>query len=487
MAKERDILKSNIIHGFGTLIAREFFLKIFSFFGQIFLARLLAPNDFGIYVIIIFIISFFSLFSDVGLSLAIIQNKQKLTHLQLSSIFNLKVVLSLFLIALIWIIAPFVKLFYTSFSFSNILMLQVISVVLLLSNIRSVSTSLLERQIKYNLISLIDVIGVFVYYIVTIFLAFLGYGAWSFILGTVIKEIVETIVLFRFQPFLPEISISKANIKKMIKFGLYIQGNSIASFIKSSVNPLIGGKIFGSYVVGLLDFAFNLSLVPETIAVNFGRVAFAGYSRIQQEKKVLTNAITKSISMLAIMLYIFPVVIFSFGHNLIPVIFSDKWVAALPALYWYSGAAFFLPIIAPLGQGILAIGKSREIFWSSLLTILLGWFGAFLLIRLFGFTGIAISYFFTNMLLCLFYIYIMAKAKYKFNMITNLKSKIFVVILTLLLSSILNDFLPSSDIFVFIKVILCALIYLMFMLIIVKDETQNLISLIIHWLNPKIT
>jgi len=59
---DKDILKANIIQGFSTLIVREFFIKIFSLVGQIFLARLLIPSDFGVYVIIVFIISLFGLF-----------------------------------------------------------------------------------------------------------------------------------------------------------------------------------------------------------------------------------------------------------------------------------------------------------------------------------------------------------------------------------------------------------------------------------------
>ena len=48
MSENKDILKSSIIQGFSTLIVREFFIKIFSLVGQVFLARLIVPSDFGV-------------------------------------------------------------------------------------------------------------------------------------------------------------------------------------------------------------------------------------------------------------------------------------------------------------------------------------------------------------------------------------------------------------------------------------------------------
>lgn len=485
MAEDKDILKSSIIQGFGTLIVREFFLKLFSFVGQIFLARLLMPSDFGIYVIIAFIIGLFGLFSDVGLSLAIIQKKEEPTKIELSEAFTLKVLLSLGLILLIWILAPYAKLFYPTFNGSNIMMLRIFSITLLLASLRTVPVSLLERKIKYNLISLLDIIGVFVYYVVALAGAFLNFGVWSFIAGAVIKEIVETAILYIVQPFLPKITLSWKNIKKMVKFGVYIQGNGLVNFLRSSIVPVIGGRLNGPYAVGLLDFSFNIALLPETVASNFGRVAFAGYSRIQAQRELLSNSITRSISMLAIILYFFPVMIFSFGSVLIPLFFSEKWIPALPALYWYSAGAFFLPVIASLGQGILAIGKSKEIFWSSFITAVFGWLIAFLFVHVFGFVAIAIAYFLTSLFLCIFYIIILKKDGFELSIISILTPKIIVVILTLMFSLGLNFLLPEELFPTIIKLFLSIILYFIFMLIFVKKDTGELFTLIRNWINIK--
>ncbi len=485
MKRNNDALKSNIIQGFSTLIIREIFIKFLSFIGQVFLARLLNPSDFGVYVIIIFIIGLFGLFSDIGLNLAIIQKKEEPTHQELSGVFWLKVILSLILIILIWFFAPFIKVFYPTFIDANVTMLRVISITLLLTNLRSIPISLLERKIQYNLISLLDILGIFVYYIVALTGAFLNFGVWSFIYGAVIKEIVETIVLYIKQPFLPKFLLSWKKLKNVVGFGVYIQGNNFVSFFITSINPVVGGRLSGPYAVGLLDFANTIASIPNIVAMNFSRVAFAGYSRLQGEKDILSKSIDKSVGILSIVLYIFPVILISFGNELIHYIYTDKWITAVPALYWFSAAVIFYPITTVFGQIILAIGKSKEIFWTSLMITIIGWIGSILLVYKFGFVGIAIMYFFIIAGLFFSYIYILKENHYKFSVFSIAGPQIAALLFTILFSLILNVILPSNIYVLILKLILSAVVYIIFMLVFAKKDTLELIRLFLRLITRK--
>lgn len=480
-------MKSRVIHGFGTLIVREFFLKILSLIGQIFLARLLIPSDFGIYVIIAFIINLISLFSDIGLSLAIIQKKDEPSQNELSGIFWIRILFSLILILLIWVFAPFVKVFYPSFIDANINMLRVFSVILILTSLRAIPISLLERKFKYNLISLLDVVGVFVYYVVSIGGAVLNFGVWSFIVGAVMKEIAETVILYIVEPFFPRLMFSGYRLVKLAKFGIYTQGNGFIMFLIGSITPVIGGTFSGVYSVGLLDFANNLAYIPGVIAVNFGRVAFAGYSRIQGQKDLLSKSVLSSISMLSIMLYIFPVIIFSFGSVLVPLVFSEKWVPALHALYWYSAGVIFYPIITPLGQVILSIGKSKEIFWAATVTAIFGWSLSYLFIHTIGFTGIAIANFFIYFLLFCFYIYILKLSK--FNVLPFVfvsVPKAIVAIATIFLSFMISTIFPDKGVVaIIIKITFSTSLYFALLLIFVRKDTLEFVKLLFGWMRSK--
>jgi teichuronic acid exporter len=477
--EERGVFKATVVAGFSTLIIREFFLKLFSFLGQIVLARILAPSEFGVYLIIVFIVSLFGLFSDVGLSLAIIQKKNEPTRQELSGIFWLKVLLSLGLIIIIWIFSPFIKVFYPTFLNINIVMLQVFSFTLLLASLRTIPVSLLERKIKYNLISIVDIIGVIVYYAVAIVGAFMHAGVWSFIIAVMVRDALETVMLNIIQPFLPQFILLKKDVLKMIKYGIYIQGNSLVMFAISSIIPVIGGRLSGPYAVGLLDFANSLASLPNIIAMNFSRVAFTSYSRIQEEKELLFKSIHKSVSMLAIVLYFFPVIIFSFGGELVQIVYTDKWMPAVPALYWFSASVLFYPIITALGQVILAIGKSKEIFQVTLITAIVGWLSAFFLVNVTGFTGIAIANFIIYILLFVFYISIIKKSGFNTDSFIGANvPKVFASFLVLIFCFISNFLLPQSLLFLILKLLLAFVAYILCMYLLAKSDMQELFVII---------
>jgi O-antigen/teichoic acid export membrane protein len=230
-----------------------------------------------------------------------------------------------------------------------------------------------------------------------------------------------------------------------------------------------------------LDFADTIGSFPENIAINFGRVAFAGYSRIQKQKELLFKSISKSVSTLSILLYIFPVLIFCFGSEFVKSFYTPNWHFAIPALYWFSTAAFFLPIMASLGQGILAIGKSKEIFRATFITTVIGWILALILLNQVGFVGIAISNLFFEIILCIFYLSILRNNGLNFPLLKILFPKTIVVLVSIILGFTLNAVL-SVNIFIFIlKSVIVSSTYFILMYFFAKNDLLELFNLVSLW------
>src|SRR5512147_1620667 len=87
-------LKKKSLTGIGSLMGRQFLVYGVMFVGNIVLARILLPQTFGIYAIVTFIVQFFSTFSDVGIGAALIQKKDELTEVELSTLFWLQQILA---------------------------------------------------------------------------------------------------------------------------------------------------------------------------------------------------------------------------------------------------------------------------------------------------------------------------------------------------------------------------------------------------------
>src|SRR5207302_8752430 len=113
---------------------------------------------------------------------------------------------------------------------------------------------------------------------------------------------------------------------------------------------------------------------------NFGRVAFSGLSRIQHDKKLLLHLIEKSASVITIISLLFPVLIFGFGQEGTAILYTNKWLPGITALYWFAASTIFGGVIVALGQGILALGKSKNIFFITLIGNINNFIFSFLLL-----------------------------------------------------------------------------------------------------------
>src|SRR3990167_8391539 len=100
------VISQRAVSGVFILTLRKFALRAISYLGGIFLARLLAPEIFGVFAIISFVINFFAFFSDVGLGAALIQKKEQLTKKDLAVTFTLQQILVVTVVLVIYLSAP---------------------------------------------------------------------------------------------------------------------------------------------------------------------------------------------------------------------------------------------------------------------------------------------------------------------------------------------------------------------------------------------
>src|SRR5206468_4213656 len=102
-------LKRSARLGLIALIVRTVLLQFTVLGGNIWLARLLAPEDWGAFAIIQFALSFFAFFGDAGLGGALVQQKAEPTRRQLSSVWCFQLVASLAVVGVIFFASRYLR------------------------------------------------------------------------------------------------------------------------------------------------------------------------------------------------------------------------------------------------------------------------------------------------------------------------------------------------------------------------------------------
>ena len=194
-----DLKGRTISSGFITVTAQgvQFALTLAS---TMILARLLTPGDFGLLAMSWTIIGFLRIFREAGLSTATVQ-REGITHAQVSNLFWINVVVSGFISLLVAAAAPVVAWFYREPRLVEITL--ALSITFFLAGLAVQHMALLNRQMRFKVIALIQVGSVLAGVLVGIGMAWLKYGYWSLVgmnLTTSMVALLMTWSVCRWRP-----------------------------------------------------------------------------------------------------------------------------------------------------------------------------------------------------------------------------------------------------------------------------------------------
>src|SRR6266849_6866015 len=187
-----DLRERTIRGGFARVCsqAANFVLRIGSL---MVLARLLEPKDFGLVGMVTALIGVLNLIRDFGLSTATVQRKT-VTDKQISTLFWINMLVGIILGLISAAIAPAVAAFYHEPRLIGVTMALAVGFIFNAAGVQH--SALLQRQMHFTALALIDFISFFVSVAVAISMALAGYGYWALVAMTIIPPAVSSICLW---------------------------------------------------------------------------------------------------------------------------------------------------------------------------------------------------------------------------------------------------------------------------------------------------
>lgn len=262
------------------------------------LARLLAPEDFGLMALAGVFIAFSEMVASVGMTSAIVQNP-KLDEKRINVGQTLAFSLGTFLLVTFWLLAE-----PTGELFDNERLAPLVpwlAVAVWFSIAGSVSRGLLMREMNFKQLMVIDFFAYGIgYALVAVSMAVMGYGIWSLIIGTLCASVITSIWLFIAAPFHFKPSFSKEEVKEIFVFSAGVGLINIAGFLSMKVSDVMIGKYLGERNLGLYSRAAHTADIPfMKIALTISSVMFSAYSSIQDDLERLNEQYLKAIRLVS--------------------------------------------------------------------------------------------------------------------------------------------------------------------------------------------
>jgi O-antigen/teichoic acid export membrane protein len=382
---------SKTMRGASLMVLRTLVLYPVGFAGEVCLARLLAPQDFGVYAIASFVTVTLAGVMEVGLAASLIQRHDEPTDEEYQTLFSLQILGISVLVLLVFLTAPW---FFPLLNLDVRIRWELLVLLLSpwISSFGTISSVKLERALRYPVFAKMDVLRGLTYVSVAVLSAYYGAGSWSFAIAIVCSTWVKTYVAYREAPWPVGFRLQLAGMGETVRFGVLFQLSTLTSLFRDHIGVVLGGPLFGPQAVGYLNWAKNTTYYTSQIFTQVvSRVAFPSISRVQDDPLAvgqMTQAIFKYVNLFTFpLIFIFAALIPEF----VAVVFTDKWRPAIPAFYFLSlrmlgsnVTTLYISVLNALGQVKTSL---RILVWWTLADWALA-----LAFLPFGFTGIAMAY-----------------------------------------------------------------------------------------------
>lgn len=360
------------------------------------LARILTPKDYGIMAMVVAITGFAGMFINLGLSTAVIQ-RSEINHEQVSTLFWINAGIGVLVMLIVAALSPVIAWFYQTPALKWVTI--ALSLNFLINGLAVQHQALLNRQMRFSAIAVIQVGAMAAGIIVAILAGIYGLGYWALVMNSLTISIVTVIGGWVASGWWPGLPRRNAGVGEMIRFGSDIVGFNVINYFARNLDNVLIGRYHGSGQLGFYSKAYQLLMMPITnLRDPLNKVAMPTLSRLQNDPEQYRNYYKKLLSILSFVSV--PIVVFMFvcSDRIISLVLGAQWMEASVLFKILAVAGLIQTVSSTRGLILLSSGKSRRYFWvgvaNALATCL-----AFTIGLPWGAKGVATAYVVSNYLI----------------------------------------------------------------------------------------
>jgi len=331
--------------------------------GTLVLARLLTPHDFGVVAFGATLVTFANFLADGGIGSGLIRRIDPPTRDDLRALMAFQLLLSTALAVLISLpLLPFGEAGEV---------VAVMTLALPLTAIRAPGVILLERQLSYRPLALVEIVESILYYGWAILLVLSGWGVWGLATASIVRAGAGSLVLLllssaaRIGP-----SFSFERIKPLLGFGLKYQAVGVANLLRDQGTNAAIALCAGVSALGVWSVAFRILQVPLLFLGSLWRVSFPGMSRLVAAHGDVGATIERILGVVAVAAGLMLAPLVAATPALVPALFGDQWDAVVPVI---PPACLHLMVMGSISVALLgylwAMGEAGAVLRATLVGI----------------------------------------------------------------------------------------------------------------------
>lgn len=335
--------------------------QIASFAIGIFLARVIAPHEYGLLATIAIFTALSSSVIDGGMSTALVREKNAST-LFYNTVFLFNVSVALFLCVLFSLLAPIIANFYRQEKL--VLIIRIMAWGFVINALGLVPKVILSKELKFKKMATINLPAILISGSVGLYLAYNGYGIWALVTQTLLNAFLTmmlTTIKSGYNPF--EINFSKPIFLTLFSFSYKLTLSGLLNSFFSNIYPIIIGKLYAPADLGYYARADNYrNIAANNITNPLMAVVSPALAAVQHDEERMRSMFMKSIKLAVFLNTPVMLLLVLLAKPLVVVTITEKWLPAVPMLQILSIASLLFPLHVINLALILVKGRSDIFF-----------------------------------------------------------------------------------------------------------------------------
>jgi O-antigen/teichoic acid export membrane protein len=345
---------------------------LFQSAATIIVSRELIAEDYGVAGFAMICVTFMRNFSSFGISDAAVHARD-FDNKGMNTAFTLRLILSLFAFAITIALSGFAEHMIQHKAITSVI--RILAFAILIDNVGSVSSIILERNLKYSIISIAETGLTVTSSITAIILALNGFKYWSIVYGYISANIAFVLIMYLCKPYRFKFALDTDIANQYLRYGAFVFLSGLLYFAIFNVDNFIIGSVAGASQLGYYAIAFNWGGMVATIMwAVAGSVLFPTFSRMQDDPARVKHAYLVIIEYIAMINILCNVGLFCVADNFLFSVLgkgTDKWLPSLQTLRILCIYGVVRSLIAPASPLMMAQGKTRIQFQANLLAALI--------------------------------------------------------------------------------------------------------------------
>jgi len=350
-------VKQRVVSGLAWTYAERISAQLVSTLITIILARLIAPEEYGVVSLVLVFIAFANVIVSDGLGSALIQ-KQDADSRDFSSMLFFSIGCGIVLYFILFFIAPFVEDYYETKELSAVL--RILSLKIPLASINSIQQAYVSKKMDFKKFFFATLIGTVCSGVVGTFMAYNGWGVWALVTQYLTNSLMDTLFLGFVINWKPTLYFSWDRVKPMLSYAFELLSVSMLMTLYANIRNLIIGK---KYSVEELSYTNKGQQFPSLISVNINssisKVIFPAIAEVQDDLQKVKSITRQAVCVGSFLLSPLLVGLAAVAPVFVSMLLTDKWLPCVPYLRIMCIVYLLQPIQTASLQAMKALGKGQ--------------------------------------------------------------------------------------------------------------------------------